>query len=110
MCMKRWLYGSEILFTVAILASAIPIFSQRGQRENVPPAPAAGQPGPNQDVPIINDVPLIPFESVPNFFKINADMNFGETLAVAVNSKGNIIVINHQGTATSGPLYGNATT
>jgi len=58
----------------------------------------------------VNDVPLIPFESVPNFFKINPDMNFGETLSVAVNLKGNIVVVNHPGTATSGPLYGNATT
>ena len=33
-------------------------------------------------------VPQIPFESVPNFLKLPADMNFGEAAGVAVNSKG----------------------
>ena len=37
-------------------------------------------------------------------------MNFGEVLGVAVNSKGNIVVLNHPGSATTGPIYGNATT
>ena len=55
-------------------------------------------------------VPLIPYESVPNFLKYSPDMNLGETLAVAVNSKGHIMVLNHPGSASSGgPLYGNAT-
>ena len=70
----------------------------------------SGATPPNQSVPIVENVPLIPFEVVPNFFKISPDMNFGETLSVAVNSKGNIAVVNHPGSATSGPLYGNATT
>ena len=39
-----------------------------------------------------------------------ADQNFGEVLSVAVNSKGNIVVLNHPGTSTTGPIYGNATT
>ena len=109
--MKRWSIGSGILFIAAVFAVTLSVFPQRGggQRGDSPPTVGAGQPGPNQDVPIVNDVPLIPFESVPNFFKINPDMNFGETLSVAVNSKGNIVVVNHPGTATSGPLYGNAT-
>jgi len=34
----------------------------------------------------------------------------GEVLSVAVNSKGTMVVLNHPGSATSGPLYGNATT
>ena len=99
--MKRWFKRTGVFFVAAIFAATFSVFSQRG---GVPQSP------PNQDVPIINDVPLIPFESVPNFFRITPDMNFGETLSVAVNSKGNIVVINHPGTATSGPLYGNATT
>ena len=37
-------------------------------------------------------------------------MNLGEVLGVAVNSKGRVVVLNHPGSATSGPLYGNATT
>jgi NHL repeat-containing protein len=65
---------------------------------------------PSQAVPQVDNVPLIPFDSVPSFLKVTPDMNFGEVLSVAVNSKGNIVVLNHPGTATSGPLYGNATT
>ena len=56
-----------------------------------------------------NNVPTIPFDSVPNFFKYSADMNLGEVLGVAVNAKGHVLILNHPGSATSGPLYGNAT-
>src|SRR5437762_13740535 len=56
------------------------------------------------------DVPKIPFDSVPDYFKYPATMNLGEVLAVAVNSKGHVLVLNHPGSATSGPLYGNAAT
>src|SRR6202051_5380104 len=55
-------------------------------------------------------VPILPFESVPNPLKYSADQNLGEVLSVAVNSKGHIVVLNHPGTATAGPVYGNATT
>jgi hypothetical protein len=65
--------------------------------------------GPNMNVPVVKDVPEIPFESTTSFLKITPDMNFGEVLSVAVNSKGTIVVLNHPGTATSGPLYANAT-
>ncbi|MCY3732573.1 MAG: hypothetical protein OXF98_14640, partial [Rhodospirillaceae bacterium] len=58
-----------------------------------------------------DDVPLIPYESVPNFLKYSPDMNLGEVLGVAVNSQGRIMVLNHPGSASNGgPLYGNATT
>ncbi len=63
-----------------------------------------------QPAPVAQTPEVIPYEVVPNFFKVSPDMNFGETLGVAVNSKGSIVVLNHPGTATSGPLYGNATT
>ena len=36
-------------------------------------------------------------------------MNFGEVLGIAVNSKGHVVVLNHQG-SMSAPLYGNAST
>ena len=55
-------------------------------------------------------VPRIPFESVPDYFKYPATMNLGEVLAVATNSKGHVLMLNHPGSSTSGPLYGNATT
>jgi hypothetical protein len=54
--------------------------------------------------------PRIPFEADVNFLKLNYQMNLGEVLSVAVNSKGTVVVLNHPGSATSGPLYGNATT
>lgn len=56
------------------------------------------------------EIPLIPYESVPNFLKYPPEMNLGEVLAVAVNSSGRIMVLNHPGSASNGgPLYGNAT-
>ena len=105
--MKRWMTGFAFGVLVAILGmTSVTVFSQR---ENPAPAPPPLQ-APNQDVPILDNVPTIPFESNTNFFKISSDQNFGEVLSIAVNSKGNIVVLNHPGTASSGPLYGNATT
>jgi NHL repeat len=106
------LIGTGILAALVLAGAArISLQAQRGATPAEPPAQAGrGGPGPNQSVPIVDNVPVIPFETVPNFFKITADQNFGETLGVAVNSKGTIVVLNHPGTATSGPLYGNATT
>lgn len=73
---------------------------------------AAITPTAAQQRPPVNNgnVPLLQFESVPEPLKLPPRMNFGEVLSVAVNSKGTIVVLNHPGTATSGPLYGNATT
>jgi NHL repeat len=53
-------------------------------------------------------VPIIGFDVIADFFKYPA--NFGETLGVAVDSKGRIVVLNHPGSSTEGPLYGNAST
>src|SRR5262249_36210785 len=55
-------------------------------------------------------VPTIPFDSATDFLKYSPDMNLGEVLGVAVNSKGQIVVLNHPGNANSGPLYGNSST
>src|ERR1044071_9649861 len=52
-------------------------------------------------------VPEIPFDSVPNFFKLPADMNFGEDAGVALNSKGHIFVYTRSNSAT-GSAYGGA--
>ena len=38
------------------------------------------------------NVPEIPFESVPNFFKMPPDVYFGESMGIATNSKGHIFV------------------
>jgi len=49
-------------------------------------------------------VPEIPFDSVPNFFKLPPDLHLGEASGVAVNSKGHIFIFNRGNTA--GPAYG----
>ena len=69
-------------------------------------APATTKPAPAPR----SDVPILQYDIAPSFLKNSADMNFGEVLGVAVNSKGNVVVLNHPGSASSGPLYGNATT
>ncbi len=48
-------------------------------------------------------VPDIPFDSVPNFFKLPPDLHFGEASGVAVNSKGHVFVYNRGN--TTGPAY-----
>ena len=57
-----------------------------------------------------SNAPEIPYVSVPDYLKYPPTMNLGETLAVAENSKGHLVVLNHPGSSTSGPLFGNATT
>ncbi len=48
--------------------------------------------------------PDIPFDSVPDFFKLPAGMNFGEVPGVAVNSKGHVFVFTRSNSA-GGPAY-----
>ena len=38
------------------------------------------------------NVPEIPFDSVPNFLKLPAGMYLGEAIGVATNSKGHVFV------------------
>ena len=52
-------------------------------------------------------VPEIPFDSVPDFFKLPPGMNFGEVPGVAVNSKGHVFVFTRSNSA-NGPAYGPA--
>ena len=97
--MKRWLLGL-IALVIAALLQSVRMGSETPAPVQQPPAP------PMQNT----NVPRIPFESVPDYFKYSAQMNLGEVLGVAINSKGRIVILNHPGSATSGPLYGNATT
>jgi hypothetical protein len=91
---KRFL----VLGVVAAALVAIrPVHLPASAAQAQPPAPAA-------------DVPLIPFDSSADFLKYSPDMNLGEVLGIAVNSKGRVVVLNHPGSASSGPLYGNAST
>ncbi len=50
--------------------------------------------------------PEIPFDSVPDFLHLPADMYFGEVAGIAVNSKGHVFVLSRGN--TSGPAYGAA--
>jgi len=72
-------------------------------------AAAEAPPQPSRPEPA-RAVPTIPFDTQTDFLKNSPDMNFGEVLGVAVNSKGHVVVLNHPGSASSGPLYGNAST
>jgi DNA-binding beta-propeller fold protein YncE len=51
-------------------------------------------------------VPEIPFESVPDFFKLPDDLHLGEMAGVAVNSKGHVFVFSRG--STNGPAFGAA--
>jgi hypothetical protein len=77
--MHRWLLGLSVALTAGIAA------------------PALAQ----------ESVPQIPFDSVPGFLKLPADMNLGEAAGVAVNSKGHVFVYSRSGSSL-GPAYGNA--
>jgi hypothetical protein len=55
------------------------------------------------------DAPQIPFDSDAHFLKYSPEMNLGEVLGVAINSKGRIVVLNHPGN-NNGPLYSNSST
>ena len=43
------------------------------------------------------NVPTIPHTSVPNFFKLRADLYFGEGIGIATNSKGHVFVYHRSG-------------
>jgi len=72
--------------------------------------PLSAEPEQAQAAAATVTVPEIPFDSDTRFLKYSPDMNLGEVLGIAVSSKGRIVVLNHPGSATSGPLYGNAST
>jgi hypothetical protein len=86
----------------AVLASVAVVLGLRATRVSAQQPPQAA--------PQTVTVPEIPFDSQADFLKYSADMNLGEVLGVAVNSKGRIVVLNHPGSATTGPVYGNAST
>ncbi|MSR06867.1 MAG: 6-bladed beta-propeller [Gemmatimonadetes bacterium] len=48
--------------------------------------------------------PQIPFQSVPDFFKMPPGMNFGEVAGVATNSQGHVFVFHR--VAIGGPAFG----
>jgi len=90
-----------VLTTVGAIAAAVAAIQLTGMR---PVARVTAQ------APQIANATKIPFDTSADFLKYSPDMNLGEVLGVAVNSKGHLIVLNHPGSPTSGPLYGNAST
>ena len=52
------------------------------------------------------NVPEIPYDSIPNAVKLPADLYFGEVAGIAVNSQRHIFVFSRGG--TTGPAYGAA--
>src|SRR5260370_35155718 len=72
--------GRISTFAVALLA-ALPVFAQT----NVTPAQLKARAN-------AQDVPEIPFDSVPNFLKMPPNLFLGEGIGVANNSKGHIFV------------------
>jgi len=99
--------GRSVAHVVALVAVASGgvWFATRGAA-----VPAAQSAPTAVAAPARTDVPVVQYDVVSNFLKTTPDMNFGEVLGVAVNSKGSLVVLNHPGSATVGPLYGNAST
>ena len=73
------------------------------------PAKAQQPPAPSTPVPP-QQAPQLPHKADASFLKYSPDMNLGEILGVAVNSKGQILVLNHPGSANTGPIWMNSTT
>ena len=109
--MKQWLVGVSAL-AIGVVAASVPHgTSLSAQQGTVVPAYAqSGVAASPQAAPAPVTVPEIPFDSSTDFLKYSPDMNFGEVLGVAINSKNHLVVLNHPGSPTQGPLYGNAST
>ena len=58
---------------------------------------AAATPGYAQSKAKAQNVPEIPFESVPNFLKFPPNLYLGEGIGVATNSKGHVFVYTRSG-------------
>ena len=69
------------LFVILVAALAAPAFAQQ-------------------------NVPEIPYESIPDFLKYPAEMNLGELSGVAVNSQGHVFALSRSN--ISGPAFGRA--
>ncbi len=89
----------------ALLVGALYVGQRSGATAQQPPATVSPQPAPS---PVT--VPEIPFDAATDVLKYSPDMNLGEVLGVAINSKNHLVVLNHPGSPTAGPLYGNAST
>jgi hypothetical protein len=105
--LRRRLVVKQVLAGLIALMAAVVIVAVAGTRPSVG---ALAQAAPPAVAATTASAPKIPFDTSTDFFKITPDQNFGEVLGVAVNSKGHVVVLNHPGSAMSGPLYGEAST
>ena len=96
------------LLTIAIVGAAVAWIAIR--HGAISPAAAQAPAAATSARPPLSDVPNLQYDVAANFLRNSPDLNFGEVLGVAVNSKGSVVVLNHPGSAMSGPLYGNAST
>lgn len=84
----------------AVLAPSV------GAAQTAAPAAPAQRAAPAVDN---SRAPVVAFDT-QEFGKLPGGRNFGEVLGVAVNSKGNVVILNHPGSAAVGPIYNNAST
>ncbi len=89
---RRWGMGATTLWLLATLSSA-----------TLTSAAAVAQ---SAQAQAATAAPEIPFETVPNFFKLPPDLYFGEVAGIAVNSRGHVFVFSRGN--TTGPAYGAA--
>ncbi len=78
--MKRFWSITCVLIVVAGTATALRGVLVSAQSQSAAPPAAPG----------VVTVPEIPFDAATDFLKYSPDMNLGEVLGVAVNSKGRI--------------------
>src|SRR5258708_2366809 len=76
---------SALCLGVMALLGASAVFGQSGGGEMLTPAQLAAKAK-------AENVPEIPFDSVPNFLKFPSNIYMGEGIGVATNSKGHIFV------------------
>jgi sugar lactone lactonase YvrE len=95
-----------MLPTALVVLAAVLAWLEIRQPSAVATSAAAQAPEPIDN----SNAPRLALDVVRDFLKYPPTMNLGEVLGVAVNSKGEIFILNHPGSPTTGPLYGNATT
>jgi len=83
--------GAKALIAFLTSPAAVPAIRKSGMEPPLAAAPA-------------KTAPEIQFDSVPDFLKLPAGLNFGEVSGVAVNSKGNVFVFTRSNSA-GGPAY-----
>ena len=81
----------------ALLVGVLLLARGSGLTAQQPAAPPSPQPAPAPAA-----APEIPFDSSTDFLKYSPDMNFGEVLGVAINSKNHLVVLNHPGQPDAG--------